>query len=75
MVSGSRKQSPLARIDLQSATIAEASINAAGEPRKLDAAQSLLFVEADKGDGPAYQTCIESAVLSKAFPEMFRRRN
>ena len=33
------------------------------------------IVEAEDWDGPAYQTCREAAVVSAAFPEMFRRRN
>lgn len=33
------------------------------------------LVESDDWDGPSYQTCREAAVVSDAFPEMFRRRN
>jgi hypothetical protein len=33
------------------------------------------IVETEDWEGPAYQTCREAAVVSNAFPEMFRRRN
>jgi hypothetical protein len=33
------------------------------------------IVEAEDWEGPAYQTCREAAVVSSAFPELFRRRN